>query len=249
MQLPTDKPLILAHRGARTQAPENTLAAFRLAFEQGADGIELDVRLAADGEVVVFHDETLQRITGVPGRVNRRTLAELKSLDAGVHFSPEFRGERIPTLREVFSSLDSRLVYDIELTDYHDLFGPLAERVVRLVKEFRLEERVLVTSFNPAALRAVRRIAPEFVCGLIAFSGWKGALQRSLIGRMVTRQMIVPHHSDVDREYLLRERRRQRKVITWTVNSPEEVRRLAEWRIDGIITDRPDLAVQAWRSA
>ncbi len=248
MQFPANRPLIFAHRGARTQAPENTLAAFRLAFEQGADGIELDVRLSADGEIVVFHDETLQRITAVDGRVNQRTLAELKSLDAGAHFSPEFRGERIPTLREVLTSFDRRLFYDIELTDYLDPFGPLAERVVHLIREFRLEEQVVITSFNPAALRKVRRIAPELACGLIALSGAKGALQRSLIGRLLSRQMIVPNHSDVDQLFILREHRRRRKVITWTVNSAEEIRRLADWEVDGIISDQPDLAVHALRA-
>lgn len=248
MQVSDHNLLILAHRGARTQAPENTLAAFRLAIEQGADGIEMDVRLTADGEVVVFHDEKLGRITGAEGRVNRHTLSELKRLDAGCHFSREYAGERIPTLREVFSSLDGSATFDIELTDYLDPFGPLTRRVIQLVREYKLRERVFLTSFNPYPLLAARRLFPELDCGLIAFKGGKGSLQRSLAGRLISRRMIVPFHSDLTEKYMRSQKRKNRKVVTWTVNTGERIRSLVEWRIDGIITDKPDLAVNELRT-
>lgn len=243
-----NKPLILAHRGAMTQAPENTLAAFRLAVEQGADGIELDARLTADGEVVVFHDESLERVTDGRGRVRRCTLAELQRLDAGARFDPAFRGERIPTLREVFETLGESSCYDIELTDYCDLFGPLAYQVIRLVREFRLEDRVVFTSFNPVALLKARRFYPEGIFGIIALRGSKGALQRSLLGRLVASRLIVPFYTDVEEKFIRREHKLERKVMPWTANQPEEIRKLAEWGVDGIITDRPDLAVQVLRA-
>ncbi len=242
------RPLILAHRGAKTQAPENTLTAFRLAIQQGADGVELDARLTADGEVVVFHDERLERTTDGRGRVRRFPLAELKGLDAGAHFSPDYSGERIPTLREVFSELDGSARFDIELTDYLDLFGPLAGRVLRLVREFRVEERVVITSFNPAALLKARQIYPDLPYGLIALRGAAGALPRSPIGRLFACHLIVPYYTDIDERFVQNEHSRRRKVVPWTANTAEVIRRLAGWSVDGIITDRPDLAVQTLRS-
>jgi glycerophosphoryl diester phosphodiesterase len=232
-----------------TQAPENTLAAFRLAIEQGAEGIELDARLTADGEVVVFHDESLERVTDGHGRVRNYTLAELKRLDAGERFNPAFRGERIPTLREVFDELDRSARFDIELTDYTDPFGPLAGRVLCLVREYRLEERVVITSFNPIALLKTRRMDPEVVCGIIALRGSKGALQRSWIGRLFARHLVVSYYTDIREDFVRREHKRERKVVPWTANTSEDIQRLAGWAVDGIITDRPDLAVQVLRSA
>jgi len=244
MQVCNHKPLILAHRGARTQAPENTLAAFRLAIEQGADGIELDVRLSADGEVVVMHDETLDRTTNGRGRVKQYSLDELKRLDAGSHFSCQFAGERIPTLREVFETINMEARFDVELTDYRNPFGPLTSRVLHLVKGFGLQQRVFFSSFNPFALLAARHLAPEYEYGLIALHGRKGALARSSIGRLITRQMIVPFHSDLTEKFVLGEKRQKRKILPWTVNSREEMHQFATWDVFGIITDRPDLAVQ-----
>lgn len=248
MPFSSPRPLILAHRGAKTQAPENTLAAFRLVMEQGADGIELDARLTADGEVVVFHDERLERTTDGRGRVRRHSLADLKRLDAGGYFSREFSGERIPTLREVFTEINGSARFDIELTDYLDLFGPLAGRVLRLVREFRLQERVIITSFNPAALIKARQVYPDLTYGLIAYKGALGTWQRSPMGRLFASQLIVPFITDVSEGFIRKEHSRRRKVITWTANTAEDIRRLAGWSVDGIITDKPDLAVQTLRS-
>lgn len=240
-------PLIIAHRGAKKYAPENTMAAFRLAVEQGADGIEFDARLSSDGEVVILHDETLDRTTNGKGRVNSLSLEELKRLDAGSFFGPEFSGERIPTLREVFETLDSGLLFDIEITDYLDLFGPLAARVVHLVKEYGLHDRVFLSSFNPRAVSVARRIGPECECGLIALGGVKGVIQRSWVGRGICPQMIFPVWKDIDRAYVEREHKKQRKVIPWTANTRETIRQLADWQVDGFITDVPDLAVETLR--
>src|SRR5512143_199880 len=104
------RPLILAHRGASRRAPENTMAAFRLAAELGADGVELDVQLSKDGEVVVMHDSRVDRTTDGHGRIRDLPLAELRALDAGGWYAPEFAGERIPTLAEVLHELGPRLV-------------------------------------------------------------------------------------------------------------------------------------------
>src|SRR5512135_2653183 len=115
---PRPTPLVLAHRGASLHAPENTLAAFTLAADQGADGIELDVKLTRDGSIVVMHDATVDRTTTGHGRVSDLTLSEIKALDAGSNFEPQFAQERVPLLEEVFAAVAGRLMINIELTNY-----------------------------------------------------------------------------------------------------------------------------------
>ena len=129
------KPIIIGHRGASAYAPENTLAAFNLALDQGADAVELDAKLSLDGEIVVIYDPTLERTTDSKGLVNSKTFAELKKLDAGSYFSSQFRGEKIPALREVFEAVGGKIIINVELTNY-GLYGDgLAEKVSDLVKE------------------------------------------------------------------------------------------------------------------
>ena len=112
------RPFIFAHRGASSHAPENTLAAFELAIQQNADGIELDVKLTADGHVVAIHDATVDRTTGARGRVKDLPLTDLRSLDAGSFFAPNFKAEKIPTLEDVFEAVGRRTLINVELTLY-----------------------------------------------------------------------------------------------------------------------------------
>src|SRR5512143_223381 len=109
------RPLVFAHRGASKMAPENTLPAFEAAVRSGADGVELDVQYSSDGQLVVIHDLTLEALTDGTGRVTAHTLRELRALDAGYHFSPEFAGTRIPVLDEVLDLLRDRLLVNVEL--------------------------------------------------------------------------------------------------------------------------------------
>ena len=126
------KPMVSAHRGACKYAPENTIASFDLAVEQGADAIELDAKLSADGKVMVIHDQTVDRTTNGKGKVNQLTHQELKQLDAGSFFDPRFSGERIPTLDEVFESVGRKIFINVELTNYasrHDELVPLVDEL------------------------------------------------------------------------------------------------------------------------
>ena len=129
------QPVIFAHRGASAHAPENTLAAFELALAQQADALELDVKLSADGHVVVIHDATVDRTTNGHGRVRDLSLADLKKLDAGSFFSQAFAGENIPTLDEVFESFGKRTFINVELTNYSTPGDALVESVCMLVKK------------------------------------------------------------------------------------------------------------------
>src|SRR5512139_1614857 len=134
------QPVVFAHRGASAHAPENTLAAFELALAQQADAIELDVKLSADGQVMVIHDSSVDRTTNGHGKVQDMTLAELKALDAGSFFNSQFAGEKIPTLNEVFEAMGKRTFINIELKNHRSHGEDLVETVCMLVKKHQMQK-------------------------------------------------------------------------------------------------------------
>lgn len=250
-----DRPLNFAHQGASHEAPGNTLAAFLLAIELGADGIELDVHLSKDGEVVVIHDFTLEGATDGEGLVRDKTLAELKDLDAGIWFDPAFSGERIPTLQEVFDAVGDRLLLNIELKTKAIRDDELVPAVVRLIEENHLLERVVVSSFNPWAVWSVKRLNPWIPVGQLSAPDGPLLLRRSWLQRLMRLEAIHPHYTLVDSEYVRRARKRGCRVNVWTADDPGEMWQLMRMGVDLIITNRPDLLRQVllvgrgrWRS-
>ncbi|HSL30028.1 MAG TPA: glycerophosphodiester phosphodiesterase family protein [Anaerolineales bacterium] len=238
------QPIVFAHRGASAHAPENTLAAFELAVAQNADAIELDVKLSADGQVVVIHDATVDRTTGSRGRVKDLSLAQLKSLDAGSFFSEQYRGTKIPTLEEVFDAVGRRTFINVELTNYTTPRDQLVETVCRLVREFGLQERILFSSFFALNLSKARACLPEVPRGLLAFHGLLGAWARSFGFAFGRYEALHPYLDDVTPQQVQRVHRLKRRVHVWTVNAAEDMRRLFQWHVDAIFTDDPQLAVQ-----
>lgn len=237
--------LNFAHRGARAVAPENTIEAFVAAADLGADGVELDVQLTADGIPVVIHNTTVDATTDGSGRVADMPLAALRELDAGSHFSPDFAGARIPTLDEVFAAIGDRLLVNVELKTTA-LLGTtnaaLAAAVATDVARHNLAGRVLLSSFNPFALRAARRHAPGLPLGYLYAPDLplplaKAWLARPVIGRHEARH---PHFSSVDAGYMAWARREGYRVNVWTVNEVEDIRRMVELGVDMIISDHPD---------
>jgi glycerophosphoryl diester phosphodiesterase len=243
------RPTIFAHRGASAHAPENTLAAFELAAVQGADGIELDAKLSADGHVVVIHDATVDRTTDRPGRVKDLSLAELRSLDAGAFFAEKYRGEKVPTLEEVFEALGKRMFVNVELTNYDTPRDHLVETVCRLVKEFGLQKQVLFSSFFASNLWKARGLLPEVPRGLLAFNGLFGAWARSFGFAFGKYHALHPNAADVTPQQVQRVHRMGRRVHVWTVNTADDMRRLFRWGVDAIFTDDPHLAVQVRRES
>ena len=236
--------MIFAHRGASAHAPENTLAAFELALEQRADAIELDVKLSADGQVVVIHDATVDRTTGSHGRVKDLSLAQLKALDAGSLFSDQYKGESIPTLAEVFEAVGKRTFINVELTNYKTPRDELVGTVCALVKQFGLQERVIFSSFFASNLTKARSLLPEVPRGLLAFDGPLGAWARSFGFAFGKYQALHPSLKDVTPEQVQRVHRLKRRIHVWTVNAADDMRRLFRWDVDAIFTDDPQLAVQ-----
>lgn len=238
------QPAIFAHRGASAYAPENTLAAFKLAVEQNADAIELDAKLTADGQVVVIHDQTVDRTTNGSGWVGKMTLAQLRQFDAGSHFAPAFHGERIPTLEEVFETVGEKIFINIELTNYASMGDSLPEKVADLVRRHQLVERVMFSSFNPLALLRVRWRLPGPPIGLLAQPGKPGAWARSWIGRIIGYNSLNPEKSDVDLQLLEYAHRHGKRVLVYTVNQAEDLQRIFQLHVDGVFTDNPPLARQ-----
>ena len=221
-------PKIIAHRGASANAPENTLAAFQLAQEHKADGIELDVMLSADGQVVVFHDFTVDRMTNGSGRVKDLTLAQLKQFDLG-------DGEKVPTLEEVFERFGGEIFLNIELKNYTSNFDALPIKVADLVRNFGLDGLVMISTFNPFNLVRYHSKLPETVLGLITMPG----KANSWIWRMFNFDCLHPYFSDVDEELVSNLHTHLREINVWTVDESEEILRVAGLNVDGIITNDP----------
>jgi glycerophosphoryl diester phosphodiesterase len=237
-------PLIFAHRGSSAHAPENTLAAFKLAETNGALAIELDVKLSADGVVVVIHDPTTDRTSGVSGSVNKMTFTELRHLDVGSFFSNKYKGEKIPALEDVFELLGKRLLVNVELTNYTSPGDLLVEKTVEVIKRHGVEETVIFSSFSPLNLIKARRLLPEVPVGLLASEGAAGGWARSFLARHLFPGIIHPYYRDASKEYISKQHHNRRRVHVWTVNDPAEMRRLFNAGVDGIFSDDPVLAMK-----
>lgn len=233
------RPLVIAHRGASGSAPENTLAAFQAALEAGADGIELDVTRCGTGEIVVIHDDTVDRTTNGSGVVSTMSLWVLRELDAGAWFGPEYAGERVPLLSEVLDAVGSSLRINIEIKARRRRSDGLEQEVAAMVRERGLQDRVLISSFNPFALRHVRREAPELQLGLLFGPPSAVPLVWSWARPWVGATALHPRAADIDAAWVQRTKERGYRVNVWTVNDPDAMRRVVEAGVDGVITDHP----------
>lgn len=237
-----NKPIIIAHRGASAYAPENTMAAFNKAYELKADGIEFDVKCSKDGEVIIIHDQTLNRTTNGSGRVVETILDDLRKLDAGSSFSSEFAGEKIPLLREVLEVYGGTYLLNIELTNYESIGDGLAKKVCQLLKDLNIERNIIFSSFHPYNLLVTRRLLPMIPTALLTLPGKKGRLTRSNLFRWLSPRYIHPYYHDADAKYIELQHRYSRKVNVWTVNEEVDIKNFIENNVDGIITDDPLLA-------
>lgn len=239
------RPWVIGHRGASAIAPENTLAAFERAFADGADGIELDVTLSSEGVPVVIHDDTLRRTTGVEGYVWRRSVFELKALDAGSWFGASFAGERIPTLAEALELAKGRGIVNVEIKSSRESArngGPspkaLSRAVVRVIEAHAEPGSIVVSSFDPRVLRRVRRLAPGLKRGFL-----RSARQARPWWPFAWWARPDYLHPDIA---LMDEAARWMggydKLLVWTVDGSFEQERIAAAGVKGIITNRPAAA-------
>jgi glycerophosphoryl diester phosphodiesterase len=225
--------LTIAHRGASGDFPENTLAAFAAAIRAGADMCELDVQRTADGALAVIHDDTVDRTTDGHGRVDALTLAAIKRLDAGRWYDAPFTGERVPTLQEVFDLTAGQCGLNIELKA-----KGVAEQICGLIRERAAEGTAMVSSFDWAELAEVRRIAPAIRIGLLADRAPARLIDTA---ERMNAWAINPDRKLVAPRLCATAHRRTLQVYTWTVDDPDEMRRLIGAGVDGIMTNHPEL--------
>lgn len=234
--------LVIAHRGASYYAPENTMAAFRLAYEMGADMIELDVQLSKDGVPVVIHDADLSTTTSGRGRVADFLFEELRELDAGSWFSPRFSSEKILSLDEALKWAAGKTAINIEIKpEAAALQAGVEENVIALVQNYNMARNVIVSSFDPNAIVKIRRLAPEIKTGLL--------YDRRLSGRLLPSELVAEFGArvfHVNWRWLNNRWRRDLKennipVLAYTVNNERRMRQLIRSGVTGIFSDRPDL--------
>lgn len=240
-------PLVVAHRGNSSVAPENTLAAFEAAWRAGADAIELDVQLTADGHVVVIHDATLDATTDGTGALASTGLAAVRSADAGAWFSSSFAGQRVPTFAEVLEMLSARPGIDLLLELKGSWTAEQVRRVTEPIAAAGLGDRVVAQSFSAETVAALRTAAPDLRRGLLVLEAGPDLLERCAELEVV---MCNPHGLLLLQQPDLVDRLHAAglQVLVWTLNEPDQWSAAAELGVDGIITDRPD-RLAGWLAA
>jgi glycerophosphoryl diester phosphodiesterase len=239
---PRSQPLVIAHRGSSAYAPENTLAAFDLAADQEADAIELDVDLTRDGHIIVMHDATIDRTTDGHGRVTDLTLEEVRRVDAGAWKSADFKGERVPLLEEVFEAVGRWLLINVEIKGMSLRGSGLEEKVAALIAKHDLIDRVIVSSFNPFALRRAKQIDQRLACGLLVAPDLPFFLREAWLAPLIPHlDARHPHHSQVNKAVVDRLHAQGLFVNVWTANQAGTIRAMINAGVDGIIGDDPGL--------
>jgi glycerophosphoryl diester phosphodiesterase len=233
--------LVIAHRGASGNAPENTLAAFKKAVALGATFIETDLQLSRDARFVAIHDPTVNRTTNGQGAVHEMTLAELRRLDAGSWFGSEFAGERIPTLQEILEfSKKYDVVFYLEIKPSGSWGGEQA--LVSALRESGEIPRTVVISFDAAIVNTMRKIEPTLMTGLLYDGQIENPLEKAIgIG---ARQLAV-RGDLVTPAFIAEVHKKDLQMVCWTVNHPAHMRMLAAAGVDGIMSDYPDRLVAA----
>jgi glycerophosphoryl diester phosphodiesterase len=249
--------LNIGHRGASAYAPEHTFAAYDLALEQGADYIEIDLQMTADGELVALHDKTLNRTAdapeGVPeqycrGLVSKKTLEQIKMCDAGSWFSPDYEGEQIPTLEEIFERYGTSVNYYIE-TKNPDAAPGMEVELVGLLGEYGLlpdpnepaNWQVLIQSFSAESLMTIHELEPSLPLIQLYWAGSSKAIQDDLDAASAYAVGIGPYKKDVDAALVEAAHERCLAVHPYTVNTVEEMEELIALGVDGMFTNNPDL--------
>ncbi|UQZ36817.1 glycerophosphodiester phosphodiesterase [Paenibacillus sp. PK3_47] len=233
---------ILAHRGASAYAPENTMEAFRLAVEQQADGFEIDINLTKDGEIVVIHDDSIDRTSDGKGDITEYTLGELKQFNFNKGFEERYAAAQIPTLREVLELVKAHDLYlNIEVKDIlskMNLYAGLGSAAAELVREYGLTENVIFSSFNHTSMVKLKEEYPDMRTALLYIAG---LYEGEKYAKMAKADALHPVFFGVNRTNVEQAQAAGIQVNAWTVNEQEHIRMMIDAGVDGIITDRPDV--------
>lgn len=233
--------LNFGHRGFSGKYPENTMLAFRKAVEVGADGIELDVHFSKDGELVIIHDELIDRTCDGTGYVRDYTLEELRKFDASAGFKGVYGKNEIPTLREYFEFVKpiEGFITNIELKTGVYEYPGIEKAVLDMVAEFDLEDRIIISSFNHYSVMRAKNLNPSIKCGFLEES-W--ILDFGAYTKARNIECIHPAHFTLTEETVGEMKANGIQINTWTVNKPEDVERLYKLNVDSVIGNFPDMA-------
>jgi len=238
---PRAPPLLFGHRGYSVLAPENTLAAFQALVDRGIPGAELDVQLSRDGVPVVLHDFSLQRTAALEARVRDTPLEAIRALDAGGWFGPDFRGQKVPLLEEVFAAFGEQLYFDVELKWDRKAGNGLEEKVVQAIRKHGLARRCLLSSFNPYCLLRARRLDPQLPTAHI----WADTPELPPLLRHGAAALFLPGPLAKPQAKRIRAwnaalfRLLGSRLLAWTVDDPAEARRLLALGVRGLISNDP----------
>lgn len=232
--------LNIAHRGFSGKYPENTMLAFKKAVEAGADGIEFDVHFSKDGELVIIHDELLDRTTNGMGAVSDYTYEELSKFDASAGFAGVYGFNKIPTLREYFEFVKpiEGFITNIELKTGVKEYSGIEKAVLELIDEFELADRIIISSFNHYSVMRIKALNSDIKCGFLD-SSWIYDFGEYTKTRGV--ECVHPHYVSLNNESVTEIKSNSIQINTWTVNSEEEVERLFYLGIDAVIGNYPDM--------
>lgn len=253
------RPLVIAHQGGDGVWPGNTMYAFEKAVERNVDVLEMDAHITKDDQIVLMHDEEVNRTTNGTGIIEEMTLAELQELDAAYRWSNDggktfpYRGKdiRVPTLDELFQEFPQmRYVIEIKLTQ-----NPIAQPLCELIRKYQMQDKVMIASFHDEAMQNFRAACPE-----VATSASRSEVRNFVIlGKVFLSTLSAPQYQSIQPPYdpkeslnipimterFIREAHGKNiKVEPWTVNDPALMKQYIEWGVDGIITDRPDLMLE-----
>ena len=231
--------LVWGHRGASGYAPENTLEAFQKAVDMNADGVELDVQLSKDGELVVIHDETLERVSGVKGWVKDFSLQELKKLNVNLPH-PEYACVKIPTLREVYELLKpTNLTINVEIKTGIVFYENIVEKVLELTKEMDMEERVIYSSFNHYTILEIQKKNQNAKVGFLYADG---PIDMPSYGEKYGVDALHPALYNLQFPNFVKEcREKNLDLNVWTVNEREHMEMVCKFGVNALITNYPDL--------
>ncbi|GGF98626.1 putative glycerophosphoryl diester phosphodiesterase YhdW [Paenibacillus albidus] len=239
----SEGPLIIAHRGASGYAPENTMASFELAERLGSDFIELDVRMSRDGELVVFHDKTVDRTTKYTGYVHNYTLRELHGMDAGSFFSAAYSNEAIVSLEEVMDRFAGRIGILIEIKD-PPLYPGIEEKLAEIVRRYELPYEdtagIIIQSFDFEAMYRIHTLLPD-IPGAVLIHPDQHPLSDETMDKLASYASYINYNHDLlNEEIALEIHSRNRKVMAWTIRNDQDMKRMKKLGVDGIITNYPD---------
>jgi len=241
-----NKPIIIAHRGGAKLAPENTIAAFKNAINIGVDMIEIDVHLSKDSEVIVIHDDALDRTTNGKGAIKDLTLEEIKKYDAGSWFNTTFKNEKVSTLAEVLNSINGQAKLLIEIKSGDEKYPGLEKKVVEAIKEKNALDWVVVQSFNENSILRIKEMYPELSTYYLmgnSFNEFYDDLEKKMASNESFEKRfngVAPRHSLLDADKVKLLHKAGFGVYTYTVNDSEDIQKVIEIGVDGIITDVPD---------